>query len=203
MTGQGQLISVFDVLRLCLFNLIGISLVLTLVSCGYKFGLADRALPGGYKQVAIPVFRNTSSDVGIEVPFTNALIRRFARSQVARVSEKNLAPLVLEGTIVRVETLPGPAVTSAELKTLPDGAVLTTEYRLVVSTSITLKRKSDEKVIWQGQFANEKVYAAPRLGREVLNSANATYNHSARMETIARLAEEMMAEAHDRMTENF
>lgn len=198
MTGQGQLISVFLVLRYLIYPLF-----LVVCACGYKFGLADRALPGGYTQVAIPVFKNTSSDVGIEIPFTNALIRRFARSQVARVTEKDLSPLVLEGTIEAIDTKPGPAVTSAELKTLPDGAVLTTEYRLIVAARMILKRRSDEKVIWQGRFTNEKVYAAPRLGKEVLNSANATYNQSVRMETISQIAEEMMAEAHDRITENF
>lgn len=198
LTGQGQLTSVLLVLRQ-MFLL----LILALSGCGYKFGLAEHALPGGYKQVAIPVFKNSSQDVGIEVPFTNALIRRFARSQVARVIDKESSPLILEGTIVNIDTISGPAVTNTELRTLPDGAVLTTEYRLVISTNLILKRKSDEKVIWQGTFSNEKVYAAPRIGKEVLNSANATYNQSARMETIARLAEEMMAEAHDRMTENF
>lgn len=198
LTGQGQLTSVLLVFRLMILLLVNV-----LCGCGYKFGLAEHALPGGYKQVAIPVFKNSTEDVGIEIPFTNALIRRFARSQVARVIDKESSPLILEGTIVKIDTISGPAVSNTELQTLPDRAVLTTEYRLVVSTNLILKRKSDEKVIWQGSFSNEKVYAAPRIGKEVLNSANATYNQSARMETIARLAEEMMAEAHDRMTENF
>lgn len=176
---------------------------MALTGCSYKFGLADRGLPGGYSQVAIPVFKNMSSDVGIEVPFTNAMIRRFARSQVATVTGKESSPLILEGTIDKIETASGPAVTNSDLKSLPEGAVLTTEYRLKIYASVLLKRKSDDKIIWQGSFSNERVYAAPRVGREVLNSANATYNQSARMQTITVLADEMMAEAHDRMTENF
>lgn len=180
-------------------------LISSLAGCGYKFGLGDRALPGGYSQVAIPVFKNKSSDVGIETAFTNSLIRRFSRSQVARVSDKDSSPLILLGQIDKVETIQGPAVTkdSEQLQTLPDRAVLTTEYRLKVSAYLILKRKSDEKILWQGSFVNEKVYAPPRIGAAVVNSANATYNHSARMETLARLADEMMAEAHDRITENF
>ncbi len=176
-----------------------------LTGCGYRLGISDRTLPGGYTQVAIPIFKNRSADVGIETAFTNSLIRRFARSQVARVSDKDSSPLVLLGVIDRVETIQGPAVTndSAQLPTLPDDTVLTTEYRLKVSARLTLKRKSDEKILWEGNFTNERVYAPPRIGTAVVNSANATYNHSARMETLARLADEMMAEAHDRITENF
>ncbi len=173
--------------------------------CAYKFGLAERALPGGYTQVAIPMFKNTSTEVGVEPYFTNSLIRRFSRSQVARVTDKETSPLLLLGYIDAIQIVPGPAVTnsSSQLSTLPDQAVLITEYRLIVKSHIVLKRKSDDKVMWQGSFANEKVYAPPRIGGELVNSANATYNQSVKMETIALLAEEMMAEAHDRMTENF
>jgi hypothetical protein len=185
-------------------SLLGI-FILALVGCGYRFGISDRTLPGGYSQVAIPVFKNKSADVGIETSFTNALIRRFARSQVARVSDKESSPLLLLGEIVRVETIQGPAATnkSAQLPLLPENTVLTTEYRLKVTAHLVLKRKSDEKILWQGDFTNEKVYAPPRIGTAVVNSANATYNQSARMDTLARLADEMMAEAHDRLTENF
>jgi hypothetical protein len=186
--------------RFLAFFLISIGLS----GCAYRFGLSERSLPGGYTQVAIPLFKNLTDEVGIEAPFTDSLIRRFARSQVARVTNRE-APLTLEGTIRRIETVSGPAVTNqkGQLETLPEQAVLTTEYRLVVTTELILKRKSDERIVWQGSFTNEKVYPAPRIGVAVLNSADATYNQSVRMETITRLAEEMMAEAHDRITENF
>lgn len=173
--------------------------------CAYRFGLSDRALPGGYTQVAIPVFKNSTQDVGIELYFTNALIRRFARSQVARVTDKETSPLTIEGVISKIETKPGPAKTNtdSQLPSLPDNAVLTTSYRLVVTTDLTLKRKSDERIIWKSSFQNEIEYFAPQVGTPIVNSVNATYNQSARQQKIAALAEEMMAEAHDRMTENF
>lgn len=167
--------------------------------------MGDRTLPGGYAQVAIPVFKNRTQETGIETAFTNALIRRFARSQVARVSDKESAPLLLEGTITKLITEEGPKVTNSPggILKLPEQAVLTTEYILRINANLILRRKSDEKVLWEGNFSNQKSYPAPRIGAPVINSANATYNQSARMEYIARLAEEMMIEAHDRMTENF
>lgn len=187
-------------LKVLIFTLIFVN-----TACAYRLGLSERTLPGGYAHVAIPVFKNTTQETGIEMPFTNALIRRFARSQVARVSDKESAPLLLEGTITKVVTQEGPMLTNSVggLRTLPDEAVITTEYLLRINANLILRRKSDDKIVWQGNFSNQKVYPAPRIGTPVINSANATYNQSARMEYISRLAEEMMAEAHDRMTENF
>ncbi|MBX3022069.1 MAG: hypothetical protein KF799_10380 [Bdellovibrionales bacterium] len=181
------------------------ALIFSTLGCAYKLGLSERSLPGGYTQVAIPVFKNLSQDVGIEMYFTNSLIRRFARSQVASVANNEVSPVELVGTIRQVVTEPGPAVTNDErqLRTLPDQVVLTTNYRLIVTADIILKRKSDDRVVWQGSFVNERVYEAPRIGMPIVNSANATYNQSVRNQTIAVLADEMMAEAHDRMTENF
>lgn len=151
------------------------------------------------------MFKNETQQVGIEPLFTNALIRRFARSQVATVLDKDTSPVVLEGTIKQINTEPGPALTNAtgQLESLPDGAVLVTNYRLIITTSLRLKRKSDDKIVWEGSFQNEKVYSAPRIGTATVNSADATYNHSAKMQKISEMADEMMIEAHDRITENF
>jgi hypothetical protein len=104
---------------------------------------------------------------------------------------------------MHIETFASAPVDSTKLTPLPADAVLDRVYRIVVTSNIVLKRKSDERIIWQGNFSNERVYDPQRLGTGVVNSANATYNQSARMEYMSRLAEEMMTEAHDRITENF
>lgn len=171
--------------------------------CAYRFGLTDRKLPGGYSQVAIPVFKNQSAEVGVEPLFTNSLIRRFERSQAAHVSDKETSPVVLEGTLTRIDTIQDAIRDSGSLLTLPKDAVIVSQYRLRVFTTLKLKRKSDEKIIWQGSFQNEKVYSSPVIGTAIVNSADATYNQSARMQTFALIADEMMAEAHDRITENY
>ena len=171
--------------------------------CAYHFGLTERKLPGGYGQVGIPMFKNKSQEVGIEPLFTNSLITHFERSQAARVTDKDIAPVVLEGVITSVVTTQGAVEDSTNLLSLPADAVLTTQYVIVVQSTLTLRRKSDDKVIWIGTFRNEKVYSSPVIGTAVVNSADATYNQSARIQTIALLAEEMMTEAHDRITENY
>lgn len=185
---------------------LALSLSLVLSSCAYKLGYGERSLPGGYDRLAIPIFENQSDQVGIEVFFTNSLIREFERSRVARVSSTEEAPLALEGVVKGVQIDRAGLVTggeTSEIQNLPANAVLATEYRLLVFVHLRLRRKSDRQIVWEGAFQKEGVYLAPRIGGEGINSANANYNKSAREQRIAQIAEEMMEEAHDRMTENF
>ena len=67
--------------------------------CAYSVGTGDRRLPEGYKLIAVPVFKNGTQEVGIEVPFTNAMIRELERSQIAQVVPKSNAQVVLEGNV--------------------------------------------------------------------------------------------------------
>ncbi len=187
--------------------LCGLIGLLILSGCAsYRFGYSQRGIPGGYTQIAVPVFKNNSDEVGIEVQFTNAMIQEFERSRVARVVDRSRAPVILEGSIVSVSTNTGTGVTGGSdsgIPSLPEKSVLTTEYRLVVNCRVLLRRASDNAVLWEGNFSNERAYAPPRIGAAGVNSANALYNRSVRLQTIAQLAELIMEEAHNRITENF
>jgi hypothetical protein len=188
------------------FNLTVISILFLTAGCSYRWGFRERAVPGGYKQVAVPTFKNKSQQVGIETDFTNALILQFERSQVAAVTSKAVAPVRIDGEIskVTVTGTGGGLLGGADpTNPLPTDATLWTEYQIDVETKIFVRRQSDEKILWQGSFHDQKNYQSPRIGEPVVNSANATYNASALRHTMADLAEQMMAEAHDRITENF
>lgn len=189
---------------------LGLVFCALLSSCAYRWGFADRKLPGAYDQVAVPIFENKSEEVGIEVDYTNAFVNRMERSKAARIVNKNLAPAIVEGSIQTVLVTLGPGVTGSgklsenkEIPRLPENAVLTTQFNVVVIVKIQLRRASDQSVLWASTFRGEKSYQGPRIGTAIVNSANALYNQSARRDTIQRLAEEMMTEAHNRMTENF
>jgi hypothetical protein len=176
-------------------------------SCAYGLGYGNRKLPGGYNTIAIPVFANTTDEVGIEGYFTNSLIREFERSQVAKVSYKDQSPVFVEGVINQV-SLVAVAQTaanqrSAELRYLPKNTVLDTGYRITVSIDLKLIKSSDKKVIWQQNFVNERVFAAAQISVPVLNTANPLYNQSAKHQNLVLLAQETMREAHDRLTERF
>jgi len=185
-------------------------ILLSFSGCGYRLGKSFRTLPGGYEQVAIPIFENQTQIVAIEPMFTNALIEHFETSKIARVVDENVASVSLQGKILSVNFVrQAPVIgrgnpnANSEIPKLPRGTSLATQFQIQVKAELALVRNSDSKVLWNSFFDNEIVYQGPRLGTSVVNSANANYNHSSRKQKIGELALTMMQEAHDRVTENF
>lgn len=177
---------------------------LSLTGCAYRLGSPDRSLPGGYRQVYIPVFKNKSMEPGIEVAFTNSLIQEFERTKIGRVTEASQAEVLVEGVITSVTyAKSGTDLTGDKSTPLPMGAVLATQYQILVTADVTLKRNSDKSVLWTGTFNGERTYQAPQVTTAGVNTVNPLYNLSARRQNIDQIAAEMMSEAHDRMTENF
>jgi TolB-like protein len=178
---------------------------LFLSGCAYHMGVKDRRFPGGYEYVAVPVFKNTTQETGSEVFFTNALVTELERAKIVAIADKAAAQVTLEGTIRSITYTPSSQTRAGDVtpQYLPEGTVLTTEYYVNVDVNIVAKRNSDQKIIWSSDFKSRRSYTAPRIGIQGLNSANALYNHSARYQNIQAMANDMMAEAHDRLTENF
>lgn len=179
--------------------------MMAVLGCAYSVGTGDRRLPQGYKLIAVPVFKNATQEVGIEVPFTNAIIRELERSQIAQVVPKSSAQVVLEGNIesVRFDVANQISCGATGVCAVPRLTILNTEYRITVQTRLLLKRLSDGQTLWSEEFSTQKSYLAPKVGLEGLNSANALYNHSARQENLSAMAVDLMSEAHGRLTENF
>lgn len=174
-------------------------LLFLLAGCAYRFGTPSRP-PGGYEMVSIPVFANRTHETGIEVLFTNSLIVEFERSALCKVTPPSNSQITIDGTITDVQYV---ATSIPEDAGLPAGSVLAAQYRIVVSVNIIVKRNSDHRILWQGNFSKERPYAAPRVGLPIVNSVNPLYNQSARFEQIGFIAQDIMAEAFDRITENF
>jgi hypothetical protein len=185
---------------LCLL-ICGFAVLVT--GCAYHVGSGDRQVPGGYRAIAVPVFKNLSQEVGIEVYFTNAMIRELERSSIGRVSDKNDAQVTLEGAITSVTYVAGAPVSDALLGSLPQNTILNGEYRILLVGTVTLRRNSDQKILWEGGFNGERSYLTPRIGLPGLTGANALYNTSARYQNIEEMASDLMAETYDRLTENF
>ena len=159
--------------------------------------------------MAVPVFKNETDLVGIEAKFTNSFIHEMSRSKIARIVSKSEAPVYVQGIIKSVEFEGGGLIDASKTEEnpanneLPDNTVLTTEYRAIVNSEVRLIRAADQRVLWAGDFKNERLYISPQVKLAGANTVNPLYNHSARVEVVELLAEDMMAEAHDRMVENF
>lgn len=176
-------------------------MIFSLSGCAYKLGSTQRVIPGGYRQVSVPIFRNLTTEPGIEVAFTNALVHEFERSHSAKVVDPNRAEADVVGEITSLQYLSsGDNVSSANFR--PE-VVLRTSYRILMKAKVTLRRRSDQAVLWTGEFTGERTYTAPQVTLAGINSVNPLYNLSARRQNIDVIAGEMMAEAHDRISENF
>lgn len=170
----------------------------------YRWGSNSRALPGNYKKIAIPIFKNSTQEPNIEVYFTNALMQEFLRSPVAEVTQEGNADILVNAVITDLTYKPlGEKTKDSGLVNLPIGSVLATNYAIYLTVNITLMSTRDGKVLWQQAFSNEKIYQAPQVTKPIINSVNPIYNLSARRQSIELLATTMMQEAFNRMTENF
>jgi TolB-like protein len=200
MTGQ-EFIRFFNQI-LCAVSALAVSILLS--SCAYQLGVSGRTLPGGYKSVEVPMFINSSVEPGIEVAFTNSLIQEFEKNRVAAVQQPGTAPITVQGEIRSVVYKPtGPIQKGEKAPLLPDGTVLATGYRVIVSAEVSLIDKKTGTTLWRSQFDGESFYAAPQVTVARVNSVNPHYNLSARRRVIETIAADLMVEAHDRMTENF
>lgn len=171
----------------------------------YHLGSVGRSIPGGYKQISVPIFKNKTQETGIEMAFTNSLLQEFQRSKIVKVVDKNLSEVLIEGKIDSVEYQPAARKTSGDASApfLPNGTVIATEYRILVWATVRIIRQADGLELWSGRFSGERTYSAPQVTLAGVNSVNPLYNLSARRQNIDVMASDMMAEAHDRMTENF
>ncbi len=192
--------------------LAGIGVIVVLVGgCSYQWNHSDRSLPGGYRQVYVPIFKNYSAEPGVEIDFTNAIRQEFERSRVARVSDGAHSEAILVGEIMSLTYIPqapikgslAPLGGNSASTYLPMGTVLATSYEIRLSIRMTLKRISDGGVLWTSEFSGSRSYLTPQVTVATVNTINSSYNLSARRQNIQILSTSMMAEAHDRMLENF
>ncbi len=190
----------FDfVLMLVLTSLFGAAVS----GCGYEFGPRDRSMPGGFKKIAVPVFKNRTSEPIIETYFTNALLGEFQKAKIVDVVPKSLAEVVVEGEISQLKYSREGFLEPGDLSNLPQETYLATEYEILVECQIRVRRIHDGEILWQNLFRGKKVHSASKITTPGLNSANPLYNLSARRQNFELLAQDLMAEAYSRMTENF
>ncbi len=176
--------------------------------------------------MAIPVFQNHTPITGVETYFTQALRMEFERSGLALVESKADAQVILEGTINSVGFVGGTPTSSSDVgglqtpnappysvsgnptsapfsNPLPAGVTLNKIYTSNVLVTLIARKVSDNKVLWTSTFSSSRNYNAPLLGTPSLTGANALYNENSRTDTVQKQAQDMMSEAHDRLTEKF
>jgi len=128
-------------------------LLVSLWGCGYRpLGAAppdSQVRPS----LAIPLFANRSTEVGLEAIFATAMINAFAQTKAVKVvSGDRDADLVLEGKVRSLDN------TSVAFDSITRSSV----RRVSLRVEITLRQKKGDKVLWKDtQFLQEDYVVDP------------------------------------------
>lgn len=108
--------------------------------CGYRPVGSDIHPSGERPRLAIPLFGNRSTEVGLEATLASALVQTFAENRAVRLTTKpDEADYILEGTVQSVEN------SSVAYLDVTRSLV----RRVTVRVEISLKRRAGGKVVWK------------------------------------------------------
>jgi outer membrane lipopolysaccharide assembly protein LptE/RlpB len=115
-------------------------MVLWLAGCGYRPMGAAPATPQGAPTLAIPMFANRSTEIGLEAVLANALVHAFNQSRAVKVvsGERN-ADLVLVG---KVRSVDNASVAYFDV-------TRSTVRRITVRVDLELIKGDSGKVLWK------------------------------------------------------
>jgi hypothetical protein len=124
---------------ICRLGVVGLLLV-SLWGCGYRPLGAEPPAPQVRPTLAIPLFANRSTEVGLEAVFANAMINAFAQTKAVRVIPGDRdADLVLEGKVRSVDN------SSVAFNSVTQSTV----RRVTLRVELTLRRPKGDKVLWK------------------------------------------------------
>ncbi|MFN0061718.1 MAG: LPS assembly lipoprotein LptE [Myxococcaceae bacterium] len=151
------------------------------VGCGYRFTGVPR-LAGDVTAVTAPVFRNATSEPGLEVVFSQRMNELLAHAGVLSPT----ADTRLEGEILSVGTAPGMVRNSAAT-----GRSFYASFRVSGSIRVTLRQA--EKVLGEAVASGNEDYL-PDDQDDVLRL------EAQRQAALFRLAETLVRDAYDQLT---
>ncbi len=154
-------------------------------ACGYQFaGRGD--LPGGIQTLAVQVLENRSSETGVEISITNALINELVSRRQGSVVDVGKADAVLSGTIDSIvwETVSRRGINTAS------------ERRVTATLSLTLT-DIEGGVLWK------KPGLRAAQAYEVSLDGDKTITEGNRRQAINDLSEQMAEYVYRRLTDNF
>jgi hypothetical protein len=125
-----------------------IVLVLSLMGCGYH-PLGAEPVGGTTRTLAVPLFTNRSTEVGLEAIMANALIRTFTQTRAVKVTPyEDRADLVLDGKVQSVDNI------SVAYSSVTQSTV----RRVIVRVELTLRQRDNGKVLWKDTQILESDY---------------------------------------------
>lgn len=122
------------------FRVIVALILVSLAGCGYRPVGTGASLSGERPAIAIPLFGNRSTEVGLESVFANAFVETFAQSGALRVTPRpEEADLVLEGKVTSLE------FSSVAFFDIDRSLV----RKATIRVELNLKNRKTGKVLWK------------------------------------------------------
>jgi len=181
-----------------------ILLLLLLPQCGYnlRYRLKDRYV--GENGVFVPVFDNFTDDVGVEMIFTNALIRELTSRREVVLTSRKPGVLEIKGTVVRVEKTPT-VQSDPGFKGLQPYRRLPTEYGVKIVVRFEIRQTGSGALLMDKEFEGFRRVNAP-LGRTYDYEAPSSlgmYTQSFLESSYMEVARIIMRDVYDDMVEIF
>lgn len=110
--------------------------------CGYTLG---GSLPEHIQTVAVPIFRNSTTEPFLEDFITQAVVNAFATSGRLRVVGRGAADALLEGEIIGYELIPIAVVAGQTIA----------QYRLQVTMNLVFRDLRRNELLWQERGLTE------------------------------------------------
>ncbi|MBW1899173.1 MAG: hypothetical protein JRI61_08945 [Deltaproteobacteria bacterium] len=153
-------------------------------ACGYRFSGTGK-LPAGVEKICITMLKNNTSETGVEITATNALIYEFSRNGVAVVKDADKADAVLSGSVssLRTETI--------ARKT----SNIASERRVYVNLDLKMMTDSG-RILWSGRgITDRETYQ--------VTSGDASSTDSKKRQAVERLLKRLSETVYQRITDDF
>ena len=119
-------------------KMLSVITMILLMGCGYQMVGKETHLPPGITSIAIPTYQNKTFEPGIEIPFTQGLLKEFILDRRVKVVDRAQADSILEGVVTNFYMY----AVSFDLSGYAQ------EYQTLVVLDLTLKDRTG-KVFWQ------------------------------------------------------
>ncbi len=125
-------------------TILALAAALCVAGCGYSL---QGNLPDHIKSVAVPVFRNRTTEPGVESTISSAVVNAFTTNGKLRVVSLDAADSMLEGEIIGFE------VQSLAF----DSRLNLRSYRLAVTMNVRFRDLKKSAMLWEQQGLREVV----------------------------------------------
>jgi outer membrane lipopolysaccharide assembly protein LptE/RlpB len=180
-----------------------LSIVLSLVACGYHVAGRSSTLPKTIHVIAVPALENKTTSYRIEQKLTAATIHEFlTKTRYRVVPDPNGGDAVLRGKVLSVEIVP---LTFQTTTTATSSIAQATTMLITIKCEVTLTDRETEKALYQNDtfvFRNE--YELPsNVQNSAVTDSNVRSFFSESDPAFDRMAQDFAARLVAAVTENY